>query len=245
MDLYTKEKINMIMTGFERTIDYVLQNYHFFSRRESEEAIYEMRNGLGVDKIHQIKNGDTGKGEYPTVKAMIWAYYNDGYNAILNQMYGDIYTEDEETEEAEEPEEAEEEKILNEEEERQFAELSKKLPKTKKEKKAWKWEQTSLLEKKFKIYSMKGMQIASMNLYALEEGKKENFISDYFLTKVFDKINSLTWDEAASDLAYVKAYNGDEHLYKVVGEEFFAYIWYSPIYELIKDFFYEKYESWF
>ena len=76
----------MMMNRFERQLVNRLQMQ--MSKREAEEALYEIREALGEDCYEQIRpqivvgvNGNTTK-EYPPIKKIIWAYFNNRFDVF-------------------------------------------------------------------------------------------------------------------------------------------------------------------
>lgn len=61
------------------------------SKREAEEAIYEIREGLGYDMYEQIRPehvvNERGKitHDYPPIKKIIWAYFNDRWDVFSEE----------------------------------------------------------------------------------------------------------------------------------------------------------------
>lgn len=78
----------MMMNGFERQVVNRLQMQ--MSKREAENALYEIREALGEDCYDQIRPqnivGANGKitREYPPIKKIIWAYFNDRFDVFEN-----------------------------------------------------------------------------------------------------------------------------------------------------------------
>ena len=63
------------------------------SKRDAEEALMEIREELYGDPYSQISpinfvsNGSIIR-EYPELRYVIWAYYNNNYNKLKKQGYG-------------------------------------------------------------------------------------------------------------------------------------------------------------
>lgn len=73
--------MSMMMNGYERQIVNRLQMQ--MTKKEAEDALREIREALGDDCYDQIRprlvvgqNGEISK-EYPPIKKIIWAYFND------------------------------------------------------------------------------------------------------------------------------------------------------------------------
>ncbi len=77
-----------MMNEFERQVVNRLRMQ--MSKRDAENALYEIREALGEDCYDQIRpqliagaNGKVTK-EYPPIKKIIWAYFNDRFDVFEN-----------------------------------------------------------------------------------------------------------------------------------------------------------------
>ena len=77
------------MNNYERRVVDALRNH--LSKREAEEAIYDIREGLYNDMYEQIRpdhiveNGKI-KRVYPPIKKIIWAYFNDRWDVFSPEV---------------------------------------------------------------------------------------------------------------------------------------------------------------
>ena len=86
--------MSIFMNGYERNLANQFQRN--MSRRESEDAVMEIREILYGDAYEQIHPNhvvcDDGSitEEFPPVKALLWAYYNDNFkiSALKNFIEG-------------------------------------------------------------------------------------------------------------------------------------------------------------
>ncbi len=64
------------------------------SKRDAEEALMEIREGLygdpysQISPINSVSNGNITR-EYPELRYIIWAYYNNNYNKLKKQGFGE------------------------------------------------------------------------------------------------------------------------------------------------------------
>ena len=203
------------MNGYERRLVEALRNH--LSKRDAEEAIYEIREGLYGDMYEQIRPehvaDERGKitHSYPPIKKIIWAYFNDRW---------DVFSAEKEVAEEEKKEETTEEEVVVEE--------TTKPQMTKKQRKEAMWLEVERLATKFpELDTYFAQQIALANM------DYQNKITDDFLGRVIEQAQKIdVWGKdawVATNLSTRNSTTNCNNLKKLMGEALFNEMLEKPI----------------
>ena len=78
--------MSIMANSYERQLLNALQNH--MSKREAESALYDIRYEMYGDSYISIRpekvvdNKGNISEKYPTIKSIVWAYFNDGFEKI-------------------------------------------------------------------------------------------------------------------------------------------------------------------